>query len=73
MIVREFYETRADGVNLYCTYSDAHKRIRQEETGAVYDEAIDVESATYTYTETTDDVEVMEAQDALDFIFGGTK
>ena len=71
MIVREFYETRTDGVNLYRTYSNAHKRIRQEETGAIYDEAIDVESSTYNYVETTDDVETLEPQEALDIIFGG--
>lgn len=51
-IVREFYKTRADGVNLYKTYSDADLLIVQNETGVEYDVAIDVEDAPYTYTET---------------------
>jgi hypothetical protein len=53
MIIREFYKTRQDGVNLYRTYSDSGLCIKQNETGNVYDEAIDVENAQYTYTETT--------------------
>lgn len=52
MIVREHYKTRTDGVELYKTYSDAGYLIRQAETGAEYDEAIDVDGAPYTYTET---------------------
>ena len=52
MIVREHYKTRSDGVELYRTYSDVGYLIRQVETGAEYSEAIDVENATYTYTET---------------------
>ena len=52
MIVRERYKTRSDGVELYRTYSDAGYLIRQNETGVEYDEAIDVEGASYTYTET---------------------
>ena len=52
MIVREYYKTRSDGVELYRTYSDAGYIIRQVETGAEYSEAIDVDDAPYTYTET---------------------
>lgn len=52
MIVREFYETRFDGVNLYRTYSDINHYIRQKETGVVYSDAVDVENAPYTYEET---------------------
>ena len=52
MIQREFYTQRKDGVKLYRTYSDAGMMIRQNETGAEYAEAIDVEGAPYTYTET---------------------
>lgn len=57
MIVREFYRTRKDGVNLYRTYSDKDVYIRQNETGAEYDEAIDVEGAPYTYSETNKPIE----------------
>lgn len=52
MIVREYYNMRFDGVALYRTYSDANLRIRQVETGTIYDEAIDVDGAPYTYEET---------------------
>ena len=57
MIVREFYETRDDGVNLYRTYSDAGFYIIQTGTNAKYAEAIDIETATYTYTETDELIE----------------
>lgn len=60
MIKREFYRTRKDGVNLYRTYSDEGYKIRQIQTGAVYDEAIDVENAPYTYAETDEKVVVVE-------------
>lgn len=56
MIVKEFYKTRKDGVNLYRTYSDEQYKILQVETGAIYDEAIDVETANYTYVETEEKV-----------------
>ena len=52
MIKRKFYAQREDGVNLYRTYSDNGLYIRQNETGFEYDEAIDIETAPYTYTET---------------------
>lgn len=52
MIVREFYETRFDGVNLYRTYSDKGYYIKQLPTEIVYGEAIDVEDVPYTYEET---------------------
>lgn len=53
MIKKEFYRTREDGVNLYRTYTDKNVYIRQEQTGKEYQlEAIDVENAPYTYTET---------------------
>jgi hypothetical protein len=52
MIVREYHSERFDGVKLYRTYSDTNHYIRQVETGVVYSEAIDVETAPYTYEET---------------------
>lgn len=54
MIVREFYKTRADGVNLYKSYSDAGYMIRKVGTDEVYSEAIDVENAPYVYEETNE-------------------
>ena len=52
MIIREFYMTRKDGVNLYKTYSDKGVYIKKQGTDEKYDEAIDVENTNYTYEET---------------------
>ena len=60
MIVKEFYKLREDGINLYRTYSDADMMILQNETGVEYSEAIDVEGAPYTYSETNKPIEVDE-------------
>ena len=63
MIQREFYKKRSDGINLYRTYSDSKLMIRQVETGNVYAEAIDVESAAYTYEETDMSIDTDESTD----------
>lgn len=59
-IIREFYKTRTDGVNLFRTYSDEGFYILQNPTGIEYGEAIDVEGAPYTYEETDKLIEVDE-------------
>ena len=59
-IVKEFYNTRKDGVKLYRTYSNENYRIRQIETNTIYDEAIDVENAPYTYEETEEKIKEIE-------------
>lgn len=60
MIVKKFHRTRADGVNLYRTYSDQNLQIKQVETGRACrnGQAIDVEGAPFTYVETDKPVEV---------------
>ena len=60
MIKRELFKERKDGVKLYRTYSDENYRIKQVETGNVYDEAIDVEKSNYTYEETGEKIEILE-------------
>lgn len=64
---------RDDGVTLVRTYSDARRLILQNETGVLYDEAVDVENSGYTYTESnqmnTD--ETLTAEEALDILMGG--
>ena len=60
MIVREYFQTRSDGVRLFRTYSDAGLLIRQTQTGAEYSEAVDVEDAPYTYAETDTPIETPE-------------
>lgn len=70
MIKTETFEK--NGRTLIRTYSDAGYRIRQDGTGAVYDEAVDPVEMGRTYTETTErtpDVE-LDAQQALDIITG---
>lgn len=62
-----FYAMRSDGVNLYRfavpntkyinedneeVWDKPQFKVRQDQTGTLYDEAIDVENKGYTYTET---------------------
>lgn len=58
MIKRELF---AD--NLYRTYSDEGFKIRQVETGIIFDDALDLESANYTYEETEEKVELVESEE----------
>lgn len=67
MIKTEFFMTRADGVNLYRTYSDADRKIRKVGTDEVYDEAVDVADAPYTYEETSDPIEKEEEADEVPY------
>lgn len=59
-IVREFYKTRNDGINLYKTYSNEGYKIHKLNTNEIYDEAIDVENAPFEYEETTEKIEKEE-------------
>lgn len=58
MIKQETYidESGIKHENLIHTFSDSGKVIRQVETGAEYDEAIDIIPVKYTYVETDKDV-----------------
>ena len=62
MIIKEYYRTRKDGVNLYRTYSDKSLKIKKFDTDEVYDEAIDVEGAPYIYIETNEPIEPIEIE-----------
>ena len=57
IVPKEFFKTREDGVNLYISRSPNGVKIRKVGTDEVYDEAIDVENAPYTYEETTEPIE----------------
>lgn len=61
MIKTEYYGKNGLGIDLYRTYSDENKIIRQIETGIEYDEAVDVadenENIKYTYEETEKEIE----------------
>lgn len=64
----EFLETRADGVNLFYTYSDSGKMLVRND-GEMFVDAVDVENSGYTYEESDVDANgTAEAteQDLLD-------
>lgn len=84
-----FYMTRSDGVKLFKfavpntktgdEWDKPQFKIRQDQTGTLYDEAIDVEGKGYTYTETdipaeTDidpapiDEEMRQKSEAFDYL-----
>ena len=56
MIISEIIE---NGNRIY-HYSDAGFRILQNETGIIYDDAVDVMPCKYTYSETEELIEVEE-------------
>lgn len=60
-------ETRMDG--LIYTYSDVGKKIQKIGTDEIYDTAIDLPNAGYTYAETDTDSEIT-AEEALNIITG---
>lgn len=63
MIIKEFYIRRKDGVNLYRTYSDVNVQIRKIGTEEIYDEAIDIEGASYQYEETDHPILTIEEEE----------
>lgn len=60
MIIKEFYKTREDGVELYRSYSDSGVYIRKVGTEEVYSEAVDILSAPYEYEETDMPIEYID-------------
>ena len=61
-------ETRTNG--LIYTYSDVGKKIQKVGTDEIYDAAIDLPNAGYTYAETDADSEITDSE-ALEIITGG--
>lgn len=61
-------ETRTNG--LIYTYSDVGKKIQKVGTDEIYDTAIDLPNAGYTYAETDTGSEIT-AEEALEIITGG--
>lgn len=60
MIVKEIFKSECSIATLYRTYSDKGLRIRQIETGIIYDEAVDISESLYTYEETDIYIETQE-------------
>lgn len=67
-IIKEFYKTRIDGVNLYRSYSDLGLRIHKVGTDEIYDEAIDVENSGFEYEETEIPNEEITDSDFLELV-----
>ena len=83
-----FYATRSDGVKLFRfavpntkhindkgeeVWDSPQFKVRQDQTGIPYDEAIDVENAPYTYTETDIPAESdVDPQPETDLTLGDT-
>ena len=61
MVVKEFYRTRKDGVNLYRTFSTNGLKLRKVGTDEIYDDAVDIESVSYTYEETDNPIDEEES------------
>ena len=55
-MIREEFLTN----NLVRHYSDTHKKLRQIETGILYDEAVDVLPCRYTYEESDEEIEIID-------------
>lgn len=72
MVRKEYYGKNGLGVDLYRSYSDENKIIRQIETGNEYDEAIDVAdefgNIRYTYEETDKEIETIEEPEIVEDI-----
>ena len=66
---------RIEGRDLEKHYSSTGMMIKQIETDTLYSEAVDVIPCPFTYEETDIpiDEEPLEAQEALDVIFGGVE
>lgn len=64
MIIVQNLGDRGDGVKLVRRYSDKGVLLIQRETGAMYEDPIDVEDAPYTYDES--DISIMSDENIPD-------
>lgn len=63
-VKKEFYKQREDGANLVRSYSDLELKIRKVGTDEVYNEAIDVECASFEYEETDQPIDKIEEEES---------
>jgi len=63
-------ETIGDRIH---TYSDTGMKIKQEQTGIIYDDALDVPEKGYTYTETNEPIQTenLTSQEILNILLDG--
>lgn len=64
MIIVEYIELEGKPYKL--TKSNDNKYIMQDQTGVLYEEAIDILDSTYTYTETDEDIPTPEEPEEHD-------
>lgn len=62
MIIKEFFRTRLDGVNLYKKYSDQNVYIKNKDTQKLHALVITVENSPTEYEET--DIQIKAKPDA---------
>lgn len=62
-IKNELYMIREDNVQLIRTYSDLNLKIEQEQTGIIYDDAIDVIPCRYIYKETNIPIDNLDSME----------
>ena len=65
MIIKEYIE---DGKRIR-HYSDNGMRILQNETGVIYDDAVDVVPCKYTYSETEEPIETTEELEEITHVY----
>jgi hypothetical protein len=65
MIIKEFFEQRSDGINLYKTYSDMEFFIQKVGTSEFYAEAIDIEANSFEYVETARSIKLKKAEENI--------
>lgn len=65
MIQTKIYinENGVEQPHLIETYSDQDFKIKQVETGNIYDRAVDLKPCKYTYEETSEKIEIEETQE----------
>lgn len=71
MIVIEMLDQEVNGKKLKKTYSNEDFLIRQEQTGYIYESAIDIEDSQYTYVETDEKIIREEENEELKNIMEG--
>lgn len=58
------------GTDLVRAFSTLNKKLIQDGTGEIYDEAIDPDYMNRTYTESEEEVELLEPEEVLEILLG---
>lgn len=66
MVIYEHIE----GTDLVRAFSTLNKKLIQDGTGEIYDEAVDPDYMNRTYTESEEEVELLEPEEILEILLG---